>query len=153
MFHSHIEVPQDYLRNYRPDLETYIAQGERTTAAVLPFYSCPKIFVNRKVILFIDNTTALSAFVNGYASKGDMARIVNALHVAQAVLGCHIWIEWVPSDANLADLPSRQEYDAYFRIAPNSKWVEPVLPPIGTVCAPLHAFAAMLASRRARVNS
>ena len=36
--------------------------------------------------------------------------------------------EWVPSDANISDLPSRLEYEQYFEILPNSIWVEPVLP-------------------------
>ena len=37
----------------------------------------------------------------------DMAAVTNALHVCDAVLGIDAWLEWVPSAANVADLPSR----------------------------------------------
>ena len=37
----------------------------------------------------------------------DMAAVTNALHVCDAVLGIDAWWEWVPSAANVADLPSR----------------------------------------------
>jgi len=36
-----------------------------------------------------------------------MAAVTNALHVCDAVLRVDAWWEWVPSAANVADLPSR----------------------------------------------
>ena len=56
---------------------------------------------------FIDNTVALSKMVHGYAREPDMAAATNALHVCDAALGADAWFEWVPSHANVSDLPSR----------------------------------------------
>ena len=108
-------------------MRTYIAQGE-VVGALAALLSVPDLFRGRSVIQFNDNTVALSALVNGYASKPDMARVVNAFHVAQFALGTRIWLEWVPSAANIADLPSRLEYARLMRIVPESRWVPTVLP-------------------------
>ena len=45
--------------------------------------------------------------VHGYANEPDMAAAANAPHVCDAVLSIDAWLEWVPSDVNVADLPSR----------------------------------------------
>ena len=37
-----------------------------------------------------------------------MAAVVNAVHACDAALGCDAWFEWVPSKANVSDLPSRE---------------------------------------------
>jgi hypothetical protein len=60
-----------------------------------------------KVLFFVDNTACLSACVHGYARSPHMATLANALHLALAQLKCHAWWEYVPSQANGADLPSR----------------------------------------------
>ena len=126
-----------------PDQTTYIGQAEGT-GGLLPYFSYPEIFRGRSVIHFIDNTYVLSAFVHGYASKPDMARIVSALQVATTALDCRVWFEWVPSKASIADLPSRLLYSEYFSIAPNSAWVRPVVPDVSTWTGPLTAIASLL---------
>ena len=35
--------------------------------------------------------------------------LMNTLHLALATLRCNLWVEWVPSDANCADVPSRPQ--------------------------------------------
>jgi len=69
------------------------------------------------VLHFIDNTVALSKAVHGYAREPDMAAAVNALHVCDAALRVDAWFEWVPTDANVSDLPSRdpKQWDAAAR--------------------------------------
>ena len=62
---------------------------------------------DRRVLHFIDNTVALSKAVHGYTREPDMAAASNALHVCDAALRVDAWFEWVPSDANISDLPSR----------------------------------------------
>ena len=111
-------------------------QGEGV-GALAPLLSLSWLFRGRSVIQFQDNTAALSALVHGYASKPDMSRIVNAYHLAQFVLGMRVWFEWVPSAANLADLPSRLEYEAFFRYVPDSIWVPTILPSYGEWSASL----------------
>ena len=64
---------------------------------------------NRWVLFFCDSTTAMSAAVHGTARSADMSAMANALHLEFARLQCQPWFEWVPSKANPADIPSRQE--------------------------------------------
>ena len=126
-FHSHYELPAWYFALFAPQKKTYIMQGEGV-GALAPLLSLPALFRGRSVVQFQDNTAALSALVHGYASKPDMSRIVNVFHMAQFLLGVRVWFEWVPSEANLADLPSRLEYAEFFRCLPGSVWVPTVLP-------------------------
>ena len=40
--------------------------------------------------------------------SADLSAIAHALHLQFARLSCRPWFEWVPSEANPADIPSRQ---------------------------------------------
>ena len=53
----------------------------------------PHLLRDRAIIHFIDNTGALSALVHGYASKPDLARLVNVYHVQVVGLRCMTWHE------------------------------------------------------------
>ena len=53
----------------------------------------------------------LSAAIHGYANQPDMADASNALHCAACGLRVDLWLEWVASAANLADVPSRHHKD------------------------------------------
>ena len=94
---------------------TLIMQCEMI-AVLSAVFSAPESFRGRKVIAFVDNTGALSALLHGYASKPDAARITNIFHLLVAALGCDLYFEWVPSAANISDLPSRLAYAEYFDV-------------------------------------
>ena len=68
----------------------------------------PDILFGRRVLHFVDNTVALSKAVHGYANEPDMAAVTNSIHVCDAVLGVDAWFEWLPSNSNVSDLPSRE---------------------------------------------
>ena len=87
---------------------------------------------------FIDNTGALSLLVHGYASRPDCARLVNVFHMLQAQLRFTPWFEWVPSAANVADLPSRGAYSELEAVAPGSMRIRFRLPDFATFTMPLH---------------
>ena len=53
------------------------------------------------------NACAPARQVNGYARRRDAARYVNAFHLLAASLECDVWFDYVPSDANIADLRLR----------------------------------------------
>ena len=115
-------------------LKTYIAQME-VLAAVAIYYTFPDRFRGRNVNHFIDNTVALSALVHGYARKRDLARMVNSFHLQAAALQMKTYLEFVPSLANLADLPSRDEFEVLERLGgrrvpiaypPAEDWVGPL---------------------------
>ena len=94
------------LQFWPSDRKTYIAQLE-VLAAVAAYFTYPALFAGRRVNHFVDNTVALSALVNGYAGKPDLAKMVNAFFLQMAGLRAHVYFDWVPSKANIADLPSR----------------------------------------------
>lgn len=71
----------------------------------------PEAFRGREVIHFIDNTGAMFNLANGYSGQTDMAMITHIFNAACAALGADVWFEWVPSAANIADLPSRGEFE------------------------------------------
>ena len=88
--------------------DTYIGQFE-LAAAITPFLSLPaEWFKGRPVELWIDNSGAVGALIKGYSGIPDCARIVNTFHFAMAKLGAtSLWIDYVPTDSNPADIPSR----------------------------------------------
>ena len=88
--------------------ETYIGQYE-LIAAIVPFVSLPaEWFHAYPVELWIDNSGAIGAILKGYSGKPDCARIVNTFKFAMAKLGvASLWIDYVPSESNPADIPSR----------------------------------------------
>ena len=95
-FHSHFLLDREYVAFFTPNQRTYIMQAEGI-GAVAPALSLPALFRDRHVVQFNDNTAALSSLINGYASKPDMARIVNVYHLSQFVLRAQVWLEWIPS--------------------------------------------------------
>ena len=66
--------------------------------------------------MFIDNAVALSAMIHGYAKSIDMAYMSNAFHMQLAGLRTSVFLDFVPSKANIADLPSRGEFELLRRI-------------------------------------
>jgi hypothetical protein len=57
---------------------------------------------------WIDNS-AVAALVKGYSSAIDSPRIVHGAHVTLAGLQADVWFEYVRTDANVADEPSRAD--------------------------------------------
>ena len=120
-------VHPSFYQYFAADAETYIAQVE-LLAVVSALYTRPDLFVDRNVVHFCDNTVALSALVHGYARKEDMARLVNAFHLAAQALNVEFYHEWVPSKANVADIPTRPE--RAHEIPSNVRRGAMVMPPI-----------------------
>ena len=85
-------------------------------AGICVYFTFPEKVRGRQVNHFIDNTVALSGLVHGYARKLDLARMVNAYHLQLASLSTSVFMEFVPSLANLADLPSRDEFEVLERL-------------------------------------
>ena len=96
------------LSSWCTDKKTYIAELE-TLAAVAAYSTYPELFAGRKVNHFIDNVVALSALVHGYSGKPDLAKPVNIFYLQTLSLRTSVYFEYVPSKANIADLPSRRQ--------------------------------------------
>ncbi len=78
---------------------------------------------------FADNTAANGAAVKGYSSSPDLERLVYSFHMRLAEMDTRLWIEYVPSAANIADDPTREEFDRLCRIF-NAERIDFVLPPL-----------------------
>lgn len=63
----------------------------------------------RRVWHFVDNGSTISAVVNGYSGKPEMAHISNVCCILAIALALDKWYEHVAGPANVADLPSRRE--------------------------------------------
>ena len=81
-------------------------------------------------------------------------RMVNSLHLLTYALRVDVWFEWVPSEANNSDLPSRADeigaYELFFKLFPSAVPGPSVLPPIATwseALGPLSEVFAMLRER------
>ena len=127
---SGMMLPTFFFKFLSTDLETYISQME-LIAAIAVYYTLPSLLADRAVIHFIDNFAALSALVHGYASKPDLARLVNLFHAQIAALRCWFYGDWVPSKANPADVPTRAE--RLHEVPPSATWVEMALPALEAV--------------------
>ena len=82
----------------------------------------------RRVLWFIDNCSAMSSCVHGYASKLDMARMANAVQMALCGLDVRAHFKWVPSDANISDIPSRVDSISEMDQDERKVWTELGLP-------------------------
>ena len=114
--------------------KTYIAQLE-VLAGVALYYTYPERVRGRQVNHFIDNTVALSGLVHGYARKLDLAHMINAFHLQIAALDANVYYEFVPSKCNVADLPSRDDFELLeeqggrrtaMKFPPTSDWTGPL---------------------------
>ncbi len=67
----------------------------------------PQVLAGRDAFWYIDNTVALSAVVKGSSSDPDLARAAAAIHLSMALSGTRVWFEYIESESNWADEPSR----------------------------------------------
>ena len=57
---------------------------------------------------YFGNTSALAALAKGYSGVPDSAHLVHIFHAWAACAGVSVWFEYVPTDSNPADEPSRE---------------------------------------------
>ena len=108
--YAYAKAPSDWVELFDriKQRNTYIGQYE-LAAAITPFLSLPaEWFQGYPVELWIDNSGAVGGLIKGYSGVPDCARIINLFHFALAKLGvAALWIDYVPSESNPADVPSR----------------------------------------------
>ena len=83
---------------------------------------------------------ALAALCKGYSRAPDSARLVHAFHAWNAAARARVWFEYVPTDANPSDEPSRvpATWDTLLRPAggPVSNPTPVRFPPLSSVDDP-----------------
>ena len=89
---------------------------EKRANSIQLFEMCAAIFgmvtfrerlEGKNVIVFCDNTAQAGAFQKGYSSRLDCAILAHIFWSLCLELHVAVWIEWVGSGSNVADLPSR----------------------------------------------
>jgi hypothetical protein len=101
------EAGKEWTDKFDPNKKQYIGQFEMLYASG-SLETLGSILKGRQIIHFIDNTSALAGLIKGYASMHDMGFMVNAYHAMALGLECETYFEYVRSEANVADMPSRQ---------------------------------------------
>ena len=124
--HSYAVVDDD-LRGQWEEREQYITHLE-LLAAIAVYSTLPDTLRGRDVIHWIDNTGALAILAKSYSADHDAARMVHAWEVINLGVRANTWFEYVRSEANIADLPSRGEY-GYLEQELGSSPVLPMLLP------------------------
>ena len=109
-------------------------------AAVAAYYSMAPWLERRKVLHFIDNTAAACGIAKGYSAKCDSARIIHTYHALNVPLQAQVHFEWVKSEANIADLPSRGHFELLHDFG--SRPIELKIPPISDWLSPAEAARA-----------
>jgi len=105
-FYSSRLCPDGIIARHFQNADHIICQLEML-AALAAYLTFPDVLAGRRVLHFIDNTAALSALVHGYSSAADMAQMSTMFHLRVASLRADVWLEYVPTVANIADIPSR----------------------------------------------
>ena len=99
---------------------------------MLAAYLCPELqssMSGRDVIHFADNQPANGAARKAYSASRDLAAIVRRMHEAWDELDVDPWIEYVRSENNLADCPSRGRLTEMWQMgATRVSFVAPALP-------------------------
>ena len=108
--------------------------------AVAPYYSLAPFLKGKRIMHWIDNTAALAGIAKGYSSKPDSARIIHAFHALGVKLDVDTHFEYVASEANVADLPSRGEFE-FLEHNLGSTLVPLTIPPLDTWLSPEQAVA------------
>ena len=67
-----------------------------------------------ELLIFCDNIAVVCALVKGVSNHRDIQGIMSAIHAELASLSCRWWVEWVPTDLNPADGPSRDAFECSF---------------------------------------
>lgn len=123
--HASMVVPSDVMEAF-VERRQYIGQLE-LLAAVAAYTTFADELRGRRVIHWIDNTSALAALIKGYSRAPDSARIVHAFHAFNVGLRASCWLEYVASKANIADMPSRGDFGLLEELGSEER--ECILPP------------------------
>ena len=84
--------------------------------AMLPLtlLAMPERFRGRRLAWYVDNTSAMAAFVKGASAKEHFERLVAVFWLCCFRIHCSIWLEWVDSESNWSDGLSRHLADGLF---------------------------------------
>ena len=127
--HGSGEIPEATLERFAARKQQ-IGQVEQM-GALTPYLSVPEL-AGRLVLHWIDNTAAVTGLIKGYSRALDSARIVHAFHAFNVGFGARVWFEYIRTDANVADAPSREHLGEI-----EYEFAMPAAPGMGSLPVPL----------------
>ena len=83
-----------------------IAQAE-AFAMLIARIAFRSVLHNRRVIFFLDNESCRYSRIKTLSDSQSLMRIIQLFHQSSEIDHAIMWVERVPSDSNIADLPSR----------------------------------------------
>ena len=101
--------PSELLEFFRNRSDNQI-MGLELLAIALGLSTFSALIRGRRVCVWSDNAGSEAATRKGSAREWDHACIVHCIWKKAVVLRCALFIQRVPTDENIADLPSREEY-------------------------------------------
>jgi len=122
--HSDGEPSERIMKSFQKRADSQIC-GLEMLAIALGLSVFANELKGRKVIMFSDNKGAEGATRKGTAKAWDHCQIIHEIWTMALQSGIHLWLERVPTDDNVSDLPSRQEYSLLQEMG--SVWREPVI--------------------------
>ena len=102
---------------------TVILTAQEIIAVLVGLMSFETWLEGRKVIVYSDNAGAEGSIRKGSATAPDQNRLIHGVWSLVMKLKIHLWIERVPSEDNIADSPSRFDYELLTDIG--AAWVAP----------------------------
>ena len=104
-----MEPSQQILQSFERRSDNQIMALEMLSIA-LGISSFSDILKGRRIVIWSDNTGAQAATSTGRAKSFDHACIAHCIWTELAQLHVEVHVARVPTDSNIADLPSRQKY-------------------------------------------
>ena len=89
------------------------------------------------MIHWINNESAVYSLAKGYSGAADSARVVILYHACVAQLGVTPWLEYVHTDDNITDLPSRGEWGVLLTLGGSGSFRAAVIPSLSSFVGPL----------------
>ena len=105
-------MPQHLLETWAPT-EQVICLVE-LMAVMLFLHNEEQLLHGTDILLFIDNSAALSALIKGRSGCADLDYLAQRIHLRAYSIDARLWVEYVETDANWADGVSRE--------GPNCRW-------------------------------
>ena len=110
--YTSISVSDGLVRGWLAGLHTAQRINEcEALAALLAIGSFREILVDADVLIFVDSTAAEGSLCKGLSSSRCLSAIASAFWTQTALCRASVWVGRVPSKLNVADGPSRQDFD------------------------------------------
>ena len=100
-------VPEQLLAFWHLDIKDQVICQAEAFASLVARFSLARLISRRRVLYFVDNESARLALISGSSPSRTLAMLGVAFHSLELTDRSLSWLERVPSEKNIADLPSR----------------------------------------------